>query len=87
MVVEKVSILSIEYFQTFEKYPVSDFFLTSNPAQMMFSKVLGMQDDLVIAEHYHLLGRLIPSPAEKVHSSALALLTILAYTDLPLFLL
>ena len=85
MVVEKVSILQIECFQTFGKYLVSDFFLTSNPVQMMFSKVLGMQDDLVLYERYHLLGHLIPSPDEKDHSSGLVLLTIRAYTDLPLF--
>ena len=66
---------------------MSDFFLTSNPVQMMFSKVLGMQDDLlVLAERYHLLGRLIPFPDEKARFSGLVLLTILAYTDLPLFL-
>ena len=64
---------------------MSDFFLTSNPVQMMFSKVLGMQDDLVLAERYHLLGHSIPSPDEKDHSSGFVLLTIRAYTDLPLF--
>ena len=45
-----------------------------------------MQDDLlVLAERYHLLGRLIPFPDEKARFSGLVLLTILAYTDLPLF--